>query len=438
MRRSPRAKMLHSKSAYIFAILCLVAVVCCVGCFCLATFGAEWRDAAERKMWEKVIEKIDWENFPYGDFPWNLLPETFPWESIPWNDLPWDKVNEQMDYQEMPWDDFPMDKLPNDFNYNNLPLEEMPEDFWGNLNWGNVDENFPYDQVPWEDMGEDFWTDFPWEEQPEMFPWFMLPWANIDPEWVPDGVFPEGFYPEAWDHEHVFVFDEWQVVVESTCGAVGKEQNLCMICNKYILRDIPPTGQHTFEDDGLCKVCGMHRIILLSASLDKEYDGTPLFGDCVFDFAYGSADLYAGDRINYDGAVFASCTDIVTVSNVFEFADEVVIVDAEGNDVTSNYVIEFQFGTLKVTQRKLIVRTFDASQPFDPEHPSELRNEQFECIGLLDNHRLADVVFDEGQMNPGIRENKILSYKIVDENGADVTYLYSVIMEFGKLEVFYD
>lgn len=424
---------MRSKSSYIIAILLVTVVLVAVACICLSAFGGAWRANLTREAWKAVFEKIDWNKFPWDSFPWSILPDSFPWDEVPWKKLPWEDIAKQVDWNSIDWDSIPFDKLPEDFPYDRLPLQEMPDSFWENIEWDNLSEDFPYDEVPWEERPNEFWDEFPFEEMPEEFPWQGLPWDNIEPEQVPDGVFPEGFYPEEWDHEHQFVSDEWTLVIPATCGTPGVEQNFCTICNKTITQKIPATGKHVFGGDGICVVCGMRRLILVSSSKQKEYDGMPLY-ERTLTLGIGSAQLLDGHRINYEAFTFEGCSGIMSVSNRFGFQGA-AIVDDNGNDVTSSYALEYVYGTLTVTQRTIIITTEGAIRSFYENNGMELTNHHCNCIGLINGHHLTDVQYGEGQKEPGKRQNIITSYRIVDDDGNDVTEYYKVKFEFGWLEL---
>lgn len=424
--------MMRSKPFYIFGVLLLTVILVVSAFFCLTTFGAEWRKEQELKMWKAIFEKIDWSTFPWDDIPWEKIPDDFPWDAVPWRDLPWDQIVEQVDWQNFPYDKVPWEDMPEDFPYELLPWDEMPRDFpYADVPWQNMPEDFPYDQVDWENMPEDFWETFPWEDMPPDFPWILLPWALIHPELVPDGVLPDDFYPQEWDHEHQYATEYWLPVVAPTCGTAGEEQNFCIICKKMISREVPPTGEHTFADDAICSVCHKRKIILISQTKTKVYDGLPLDGAGELTFLEGSASLLEGHFINYDAITFVTRSAPGSMPNSFTLHGS-VIVDGNGNNVTSDYVIETRYGMLSITQQNITVTTASDRKSYDGR---ELRNDTYVVDGLLNGHSLTDVVFDEGQTDYGTRENVILDFRIIDQDGNDVTDCYNVTFEFGWLTV---
>lgn len=480
--------MKRSKPFYLLGLLVISIIFMLAAFFCFTGFAKNWREEQEKKMWNSFFNSIDWENFPWEDFPWDAFPwdsfENFPWDQVPWDQMPWDQMPddfpwdhipwselpwndmEHTPWDSIPWDKFPFDEMPDDFPWNDLPWDDMPDDFpwndvpwdempddfnwddipfdempddfpWGELPMDQMPDDFPYDKVPWEDMPEDYWENFPWEDLPENFPWFVLPWILINPDMVPDGVLPDDFYPPEWEHEHQFVPELWIMIYPPTCGTPGQEQNVCLICREVITREIPPTGDHVFGDDGVCTVCGMHRIILKSADIAKEYDGSPLNGDSELLFAEGSAGLLAGHYINYEGVKFAECDIFGKAPNYFEFVDDIVIVDGDGNDVSDKYAIEFdnfEYGMLVMNPRRLTITTASDEAKFDDLNGSALKCEEFTADRLLQNHHII-AEFGDGQSDYGTCENEITNFIIVDEEGNDVTSRYSVTFEFGTLTV---
>ncbi len=397
------------------------------------------------------------EDFPWENVPWNDMPEDFDWNSVPWQDAPWDELPEDFPWENIPWESLPKDETPEDFPWDKVPWEEMPEDYdwnnvpWESAPWDDLPENFPWENVPWEDMPEDTpwqdipweqappetWEDFPWNDLPEDFPWGDMPWADIPPSDVPEDAFPEDFYPEVWDHEHQFASDVWDVVKEPTCGEKGVKENTCSICKKKIQAEIEATGLHEFGGGNICTVCGCRHIWLQSESKREQYSGKPLVGDAVPELLPASASLLPGHRINAEGLIFMEYRELGKFANLFSFAGGVAIVDEAGNDVTYMYKCEMVYGSLELTKRDVTLRTASKTKRYDgtPLSGDEGKEDDFTAEGLIEGDRFVDVVFGEGQTEYGSRSNEILSFRIVNEAGEDVTGNYSVKMVFGKLRV---
>ncbi len=426
--------------------------------------GIDWENLPEEFPWND----LDWstlpEDFPWEDVPWGDAPADFPWEDLPWESAPWGSLPEEFPWDKVPWEDLPADTFPADaFPWEHIPWEELPEDFdwskvpWENAPWGDLPADFPWDKVPWGDLPADFpwtqvpwekvpedfaWENFPWESLPADFPWWLLPWLAISPSVVPDGVFPEGFYPQQWEHEHQYAFEEWELIDPPSCGVAGLERNLCTVCGRYIERPIPATGRHVFEEEsGVCTVCGVRRLYLASESKTAQYSGSPLVGDAPLVIAEGSAALAEGHRINDEAVIYTQWSELGKTANIFRFAGGKAVVDEEGNDVTSQYYIIRLCGTLELTKREVTLYTPNKTKKEDgtPLNGDEGRGEE-DCWveGLVEGDYLTDVVFDEGQTARGRRPNAVISFRIVrevDGKIVDVTDNYAVKTNFGTLRV---
>lgn len=398
--------------------------------------------------WDDMPDDFDWnqlpwdnlpDDFPWEKLPWNDPPDDFPWDKVPWEDVPWDRLPWDESAEGFPWDEIPWDELPDDFPWDKAPWGDLPADFpWGNVPWSDVPEDFPWEEVPWEEAPLGLWQDFPWTELPEGFPWEALPWFMIPPSFVPDGALPEDFYPEAWDHEHQYASDVWTVVRPPTCGEPGEETNVCTICKQTVSRSIDPTGEHTFGRDGICTVCKIRHLILMSESKTAEYSGKPLVGDALPKLLAGSATLLEGHKINAAALRFAQCSELGKVANTFYFVGGVTVIDEAGNDVSSLYSIGKSYGTLELTKRDIMLHTKTKRKKYDgtPLLGDEGKPDDYTVDGLVEGDHLVDVVFDEGLTDRGKRiQNKIVSFRIVNAAGEDVTNKYAVQFDWGQLIV---
>jgi transglutaminase-like putative cysteine protease/uncharacterized protein YnzC (UPF0291/DUF896 family) len=117
-------------------------------------------------------------------------------------------------------------------------------------------------------------------------------------------------------------------------------------------------------------------------------------------------------------------------SRVVEFT----VYDENGNDVTDEFSITFRNGTLQYYCLEITFVTGGGTKVYDG---TPLSNSEWSIIGeLAEGHYIDEksLKFTGSRVNVGISKN---SAKIVirDENGQDVTELYSVINEFGDLIV---
>ena len=91
---------------------------------------------------------------------------------------------------------------------------------------------------------------------------------------------------------------------------------------------------------------------------------------------------------------------------------EVVILDELGTDVTDDYQISYQLGTLKVTPRTLKIAIEGSNYTILSD-----------CDGLVPGHRINKLT---------ISNNMVSSIKIVDLYGEDVTQNYYILSGLGE------
>lgn len=358
----------RSFSLYIAGILLLFVLFACgfVTLWIGYDRSKEGKTDAEVNPWAEVYKDVPWEKVPWKDFP-----DDFPWEEVPWEEFPDDTK-----WEEIPWEEVPWEKLPDDFPTDKVDWEEIP--------WEEIPDDFPWEEVPWDDL-------------PENFPWDKFPGA----------------------HEHVY--GEWIAILPATCGTAGAEVRFCELCARAETEEVPPTGEHIFKNS-VCAVCGIHKIVVESASYQKVYDGSPLRMEEVF---VREGELLEGHRVVAEG--YASLNEVGVTENRFV---SLRIEDGEGRDVTHSYVLEAAFGTLEVTKREVTIETLSFEKPYDGE---PLRHDEFTVVGLAEGH-VAILTFGDGQTECGSSDN-FATVKIVDEEGNDVSSDYAITLRFGRLTV---
>ena len=161
--------------------------------------------------------------------------------------------------------------------------------------------------------------------------------------------------------------------------------------------------------------------------ISKEYDGTPLTatsGDITI------SGLKTGHVAIIDTNSYESIDTVGSVTNNIEF----IIEDSSGNDVTDQYYIVTKFGKLKINERELSL-TFD--DPFvekevdtssgtlvkitNVDYLDENGDPLYYVDGLITGHRLES--FSTAFISKS-GEYEITTFKVVDENGTDVTNNY--------------
>lgn len=165
------------------------------------------------------------------------------------------------------------------------------------------------------------------------------------------------------------------------------------------------------------------RITLHTDSVSKIYDGTPLRGSEPT-ISYGALHDGHSMEVRY----------IPEFSETGEYtnAPVIVILDETGADVTLQYDITHDFGDMTVHAREIMLVSTYKSKVYDGE---PLTADEIWVGGgtLAQGHTL---VSEGGNaiILPGVEKVQPV-YRIVSENGADVTEQYAVTESFGDLEI---
>ncbi len=170
-------------------------------------------------------------------------------------------------------------------------------------------------------------------------------------------------------------------------------------------------------------------ISIASGSLVVEYDGKP---HSLPDHFISVGELVPTHTIFFDN--HAEYVDVV--ENGVNSAN-ISIKSDDGRDVSSNYIIEADFGSITVTKRSLYI----ASQSFEIEYMGAkpmFYDKHGEVVGLLDGHTLSTVMTvdsygaEVGEHNTYFLKN---STAVTDGNGVNVTSNYDITYETGKVKV---
>ncbi|MDD3478745.1 MAG: hypothetical protein PHP32_07700, partial [Candidatus Izemoplasmatales bacterium] len=164
-------------------------------------------------------------------------------------------------------------------------------------------------------------------------------------------------------------------------------------------------------------------ITIGTESLEKEYDGTPLTSS-VWSLQLG---LMANDQF-----LNVSMTSSITNPGIIDNGVDVTIMDAENVDVTNNYAITYDLGTLTVFTRTLIFQTESLEKEYDG---LPLVSDVWTLIsGVLPSAHHMEVSMNNQITNAGSIENGLV-VTILDESNQNVTSHYDIIYDFGTLTV---
>jgi hypothetical protein len=130
-----------------------------------------------------------------------------------------------------------------------------------------------------------------------------------------------------------------------------------------------------------------------------------------------------------DIVIAARESDIGEIKNSFSF----VVNDKDGNDVTKNYNVEYDFGTIKVLIRGITVETDSCEWVYDGNTQTQKVYRIVGENGIAPEHKIE--IYGWGSiLDVGSCENT-LDFAILDENGEDVTANYAINYAFGTLTV---
>ena len=164
------------------------------------------------------------------------------------------------------------------------------------------------------------------------------------------------------------------------------------------------------------------RITLTTQDVSRIYSGLPLIGD---ELSISSGKLHPGHRI-----VVRNFPQLTLVGQI-ENAPDYLIVDETGADVTEQYDILEEFGTLTVRPKTIVLITTSKSQRYNGQ--PLLADTPFLSGSLVDGHRI-EFTGGNSVLFPGTAENS-QSFRILSAEDDDVTDQYNVTKQYGKLTI---
>lgn len=162
---------------------------------------------------------------------------------------------------------------------------------------------------------------------------------------------------------------------------------------------------------------------------EKVYDGTPLINsEYLIEGTYLS-----GHSLS---ALTTTGTQLHAGSSLNAF--NIIITDAEGNDVTYMYKINAVYGTLRVLPREITV-TADSAEAVYTDGSTALTCSDYTITSdyetALAAGDVAEVTITGSQTNVGYSSNVVGEVKITDADGNDVTSDYVIVKRDGTLRV---
>ena len=240
--------------------------------------------------------------------------------------------------------------------------------------------------------------------------------------------------------EHLLDTYKFECKIIGERVTVGASENTISSCKVYDSDDNDITRNFSVtKTEGSLIVVSSEEDILTEISYSsgnavKAYDGLPLSND-RWVRTHGA--LKPGHTENVE--ITTSITEVGKVDNVFT----VKITDASGADVTDEYLITSNYGTLEIYPRRITVasksdqKSYDGTPLVNPEYTVRNTDEDDPSSPLANGDTLtADVI---GSLtDPGKVENTISTVTIINSDGKDVTHCYDIDREYGFLVVTVD
>ena len=168
----------------------------------------------------------------------------------------------------------------------------------------------------------------------------------------------------------------------------------------------------------------MSQIEIFVFSFVKDYDGTPL------EYTNEDCFVFAPDGITVEYELKGTITEPGSVDGEIS---NVVVKDANGNDVTDLYYIDVIKGSLTIDKVNIEVTANSVEKKYDGTPLTS--DECWISFGsLIEGHSLVTEVVGK-IVDIGTEKNKISSVKVIDENGNDVTKYYEIKKVDGVLTI---
>ena len=212
------------------------------------------------------------------------------------------------------------------------------------------------------------------------------------------------------------------VLAQPEYSRVGEYPN----APEYVILD--ETGADVTDQYAIIEEFGTIRITpckitLSSPASFKVYDGEPLTPSPV---KLTAGRLVAGHTLEAGGG------NELVMPGAETAAPQYRILDAGGRDVTDQYEINENFGTLTVHPIPLTLTTESQRKQYDGK-PLTAGGWKHADGQLLEGHRL-EMTVTAALTQVGAVENQGTA-RVVDAQGKDVTELYELVYQFGTLEV---
>ena len=169
-------------------------------------------------------------------------------------------------------------------------------------------------------------------------------------------------------------------------------------------------------------------LVIRSLGDSKVYNGEKLTNE---QYEIVSGYLIDGHRIETEFDQDAYIINAGEAKNVFA----IKIFDKKDKDVTGNYSIKYEFGTLKVSKREVVYMASDDNKVYDGTPLDSINEPQIISGALIDKHHIEHEYDPQTSANVGTYANTIKSITIYNEFDDDVTNNYLVLYLNGNITI---
>ena len=231
-------------------------------------------------------------------------------------------------------------------------------------------------------------------------------------------------------HTHAGALVEGDVltaVVEGSQTDVGVGDNV-VTSYKVMRGETDVTTSYTFTDS----VKGALTVTARAVTFTGESKSLPYTGGMQSIIGITQSGLVEGHR--YEGLTYkAEGQNVGSYDGAF--SGDVVIKDAQGNDVTKNYNVTKTPGTLTITNASFTV-TFTGESAEKVYNGKEQSITGITVAGLKTGHRYEGLTYEAKGTDKGEYVGAFTgTVKILDENNVDVTQNYAITQTPGKLTI---
>lgn len=166
------------------------------------------------------------------------------------------------------------------------------------------------------------------------------------------------------------------------------------------------------------------RLLSIGTGTDEKiYDGTPLLNE-TFEILSGS--LVEGHRLVV--STHTTLKDVGVIDNQLSL----VVLDGSDKDVSSNYTLEYVYGSLTVLSREIEIQTSSAEKVYDG---TALTNLGFEIMdGTLSLNETVHINTAASITIVGEVDN-VFDLIIIDASSTDITHNYTIKQTYGQLKI---